>query len=1156
MKLSYEQAGEILIISLAGELNTVTSPDVQKEILEKCAELSPAGIRLELSELKEITSAGLRVLLTLRLEYENLEVTGATAPVFEIFHMTGFDKALGIEAPEDYQFEIGSDTDFTSVAKSPEQAPAQHKAVDMVYTAPHFTGINDTTEAYEYRSVVDLFEEQAKLHPDRIAVVTAEEQITYAELDQKSNRIANSLRFLGVGYEDVVMILLPRGISSYIATLGILKAGAAYTIVNIDYPDDRIDFIYRDAGCKFLLSDKETVIDRLELVADVLQSRPLYMEELLTNPLTERPEVENAEQDLCYLIYTSGSTGKPKGVMIEHGNLSNFVYPTSKNHEANGITKKGTVLLAMAQMTFDVSVMEEYLGLTGGLTVALATEEEILNPSAMREFMEKTGVDAVCFTPAYANTLVSIPEMQDVIRNIRTYDFGAEAFPGTLFTKIREINPEAYIMNGYGPTEATISCTMKVIESPENITIGIPNANVYAFVVSEQQEEVAKGEIGELLIAGRGVGRGYRNLPEKTAECFITFRGMHAYRTGDLVRINEEDEIEFHGRIDNQVKLRGLRIELDEVEKVLASHPEVKLAAAKVFDNRILVGYYQLTNPGSVTKDEVKAFVKKTLAHYMVPEAFVEVEEMPMTPNRKIDRKALPKPEVEEREIVPPENERQEKLLSILKEVFTDIPLGITTDIQDLGLSSLDTMLLASRIGKEFDVDVRFSDILKYPSVLKMEEMIDQLGKKWKGELKEDYPVMNEMALLSAELFEENSPMIFNLPYLYRMPGTVDVDRLKRAVTLMLNNHEGLWARMEKRDGQIRILQSPAHGDYIPGVRDLTEEEFQRKKEWLKRPFHPEERLFRFEIYRTEQAVYLFSDVHHSITDGSSYEIMISEIIAFYEEREPEPEAYSIFHFLDETERFSEKGGFDAVEKNYESAFEKLRSRGPMDPFPKNREGGNLRVARLRREFQKPVKEIQSIAKQLKTSPTVLLLALTAACKARAAGNRTSVMNLVYDGRNDSRRVNTIGLLSTSFPVFIIWQEGVTVADYIADLQKQLVHSMGVLAQPFTRIAMAHPELFDFGYSFLGEITDEYRMDGMTFTGEALSPEGTGGLYGVYEEIYEKDGRFFFHTEYRANELDEETIDGLFRRMETMLQILTPAMTVDELLDRCTADPR
>ncbi|MBR4464809.1 MAG: AMP-binding protein [Treponema sp.] len=203
-------------------------------------------------------------------------------------------------------------------------------------------------------------------------------------------------------------------------------------------------------------------------------------------------------------MYTSGSTGKPKGVMIEHGNLFNFVNPSPKNYEARGITEKGTVFLAMAQMTFDISVMEEWLGLTSGMTVALASDEEIMNPLLMKDFMLKNKIDAVCFTPAYANTIFSIPQIQEALRAIKTYDFGSEAFPASLFTKIRAVNPAAYIMNGYGPTETTISCTMKVIESSENITIGKPNANVYAFIVdSDLCELPSSSPIFPFLIYSR-----------------------------------------------------------------------------------------------------------------------------------------------------------------------------------------------------------------------------------------------------------------------------------------------------------------------------------------------------------------------------------------------------------------------------------------------------------------------------------------------------------------------------------------------------------------------------------------------------------------------------------------------------------------------------
>jgi len=207
-----------------------------------------------------------------------------------------------------------------------------------------------------------------------------------------------------------------------------------------------------------------------------MHQRPLYMEELLSAPLASSPVVNIAESDLCCCIYTSGSTGQPKGVLIEHGNLSNFVYPSPKNRGANGITQRGTSLLALAQFTFDVSVMEMYLALTAGLKLVLALDRDILNPDRLRELMLDERVDAICCTPAYLSTLIAIPSMREALAGIKTYDFGAEAFPGRLYDQIIALNPDAYVMNGYGPTEVTISCTMKVIESSEGVTIGTPNA--------------------------------------------------------------------------------------------------------------------------------------------------------------------------------------------------------------------------------------------------------------------------------------------------------------------------------------------------------------------------------------------------------------------------------------------------------------------------------------------------------------------------------------------------------------------------------------------------------------------------------------------------------------------------------------------------------
>lgn len=218
--------------------------------------------------------------------------------------------------------------------------------------------------------------------------------------------------------------------------------------------------------------------------------------------------------------------------------------------------ERGSVCLGKAAMTFDVSIMEEFISLTNGLTVVIASDEEILNPLMLGELIIKNKVDIMATTPTYVSNIIDLPQLKKAISQIKVFDFGAEAFPPALYEKIRSVNSDAYIMNGYGPTEATISCTMKVIDNNKKITIGIPNANVKAYIVDKDNKLLPDGESGELVIAGLGVGRGYVKLPEKTSAVFIKINGEKAYKTGDLAKINEDGEIEFFGRIDNQIKLQ------------------------------------------------------------------------------------------------------------------------------------------------------------------------------------------------------------------------------------------------------------------------------------------------------------------------------------------------------------------------------------------------------------------------------------------------------------------------------------------------------------------------------------------------------------------------------------------------------------------------
>ncbi len=296
-----------------------------------------------------------------------------------------------------------------------------------------------------------------------------------------------------------------------------------------------------------------------------------------------------------------------------------------------------------------MSIEEEFTPLTSGMSICLPSEEEILNPDALSELMTKNKVDALICTPSYFDVLLSAASMTTAIKALKVLDLGGSAFIGEHYERIRAINHKVVVINGYGPTETTSCCTSKQITSSGNITIGTPDFNTFCFIIDEELNELPHGEAGELLICGKGVGRGYINLEKETKNAFVTFRGMKAYRSGDLARIDEKGEIEYHGRIDSQVKLRGLRIELGEVENVMERCAGVARCAAASVDDRYLCLYYVPVDPKpeeSEQRKELRAFAKEHLPGYMVPGLFIRLEEMPYTANWKIDRASLPTPEL------------------------------------------------------------------------------------------------------------------------------------------------------------------------------------------------------------------------------------------------------------------------------------------------------------------------------------------------------------------------------------------------------------------------------------------------------------------------------------------------------------------------------
>ena len=577
--------------------------------------------------------------------------------------------------------------------------------------------VNDTSWDVEFRPACRLMEDSASKYPDRTAIITSEEKLTYSQLNINANKLAHGLIDSGVHPGDIVALMLPRSAKVYITRQGILKSGAAFLPIDPKYPDDRISYMLEDSGAKALITDSDILAERSPFL-ESLGCSVLDSDKLLENKNEANPNIDRKEDDLCYCIYTSGSTGKPKGVMLSQKNLVNFVDANPKNHEILGYTERAHVSLAQAAFTFDVSVMEEFIPLANGMTICMAGEEEIHNPVALAELMNKNGVDMMTCTPSFLANMIDLAVMREPLERVVSYDFGAEAFPPSLLVKVRAVNPNAYIMNGYGPTEATISCTMDVVTDERRITIGRPNGNVKAYIVDEKLHILPPRMCGELVICGDGVGIGYIGRDDLTREKFIELNGMRAYRTGDLAEISHDGLILFHGRTDNQVKLRGLRVELGEIENAINSYPGVLTSIVLVKGeetHQFLAAWY--TASSEINPSDIQAEISKTLTHYMVPGALMQIPAMPLTANGKIDKTKLPEPDYTQpdRPYTAPANAVEKDFCELFADILGIERVGTEDNFFELGGTSLSASRIAM-FALEKGYQVVYADVFKTPT--------------------------------------------------------------------------------------------------------------------------------------------------------------------------------------------------------------------------------------------------------------------------------------------------------------------------------------------------------------------------------------------------------------------------------------------------------
>ncbi len=908
------------------------------------------------------------------------------------------------------------------------------------------TRFNDTGVDIGFTPVHEQIRRWAEKEPDRLAVIAAGERMTFGELNALSDRVAASLRRLGVGRDRLAGVLFDREASAYVAEIGILKAGGAFVPFIPDYPDERVDFCMQDGEIRWLLTSRKLKEERKGLADrgyEILTLEDLTAE---TTEKTEAAEVRGS--DLAYCIYTSGTTGRPKGVMIEHHNIANYVHRNEKSLEIMDYAAPGRVNLALASFSFDVSVVEAFVPLCNGNPVVIATEEEIHTPRLLAKLILENGVNGMTCTPTYLLNLLDIPDTREAIRQITFFDIGAEAFPAQLYSRLRELRKDSVILNVYGPTEATMGCAAERMTGEKHVTVGPPIANTEFYVADSFGNPLPPGIRGELIICGEQVGRGYINLPDKTAASFFTHEGRRAYHSGDLASWTEDGRIRIFGRVDNQIKLRGFRIELDEIEKVMSEYPGVKLGAVTVQKNsgaEYLVGYY--TTQKEVDPAALKAYMQEKLPEYMIPTLLMALDTMPMTVSGKVNRRELPRPDFNalRAEYAAPETDGERAVCAAFARALKleEGTVGALDDFFELGGDSLRAMTALAEAHLE---GMTAADVFQKRTPRAIAAAAAERAKQ--GSLEDREMAARkvphaltplQLQMIDTQLFRPSSTMWSNTHFLVKFDPEVDAERLCRAVNAALENHPALSTAFRfNEEGELEQ-------QYIPGllrkveVREIREETARVLPEVLVLPFDRilNACLVRAGVFRSPENVYLFMDIHHLVLDGGSLGVLLADVVNAYFGRELKLDPY--FALLAEEEK-----RISASSREQDRAW--FQERYGDDEWcnmpPVTGRTDSIHQAGRQRRLAIDAGQVAEAEQYWGVTHSVMAIAAALLALSRFTGKTHVMVNWIFNNRLAPEAENAVGMLIKNLPCAARMENFRTVRELLESVREQVAEGI------------------------------------------------------------------------------------------------------------------
>ena len=1112
------------------------------------------------------------------LKLSPVEVNNKRAPFDLLLDMMEYDGCLGgaVRYNTDL-FARGSvermvhhfENLLESIVEDPERRLSELSVLTSSEQAIVLKEWNQTATSYPRNACInELFEEQAALTPDAVALMFGERELTYRELNVRANQLAHYLQTLGVGPEVAVGICVQRSVEMLVGLLGILKAGGVYVPLDPELPLDRLSFIIDDSQLAVLLT-QDHLLDVLPSFWGQIICLDSEWDTIATHTDAE-PRNTCFADNLAYMIYTSGSTGQPKGTGVSHRAVARLAKQTNYFDLVDG-----EVFLQLAPLAFDASTFEIWGSLLNGARLAIAPPQ---TPSLaeLAASIKRYRVSTLWLTAGLFHLMVD--EHLDDLQDVRQLLAGGDVLSPSHVRRYLEAG-EGKLINGYGPTESTtFACCYSMTSNTEirgSVPIGSPISNTHAYVLDEYLRPVPLGVIGDLYLAGDGLARGYLNQPALTAEKFLPHPhsdepGARLYRTGDLARYLPDGCIEFIGRNDLQVKIRGYRIELGEIELMLGRHPAVRECVVVVRgEDKQLVAYLTLASQQTPTTRELREFLGAKLPEYMVPALYVQLDQLPLTPNGKIDRRTLPDPESlaidHGRECVAPNTEVEAALVSIWEEILGAKQVSLTDNFFDLGGHSLLATQLISRVRERFRIELPLRSVFELPRLDEFASVIEN-----------SVPHSAKSAIIRPAMRNGHVPLSFaqqrlwflhqlvpdspfyNIPTAMRLSGRLDQRALTRALSEIVRRHEVLRTAFTKIQGEPVQEVRPAEPINVSVVDLRSLPASEREPAALRlataeslRPFDlsqpPLLRVLQLQLHEDDQIVCL--TMHHIVSDGWSTTVFIREIVALYEafvEGKPSPLPELPIQYADFAAWQREWLQGKVLEEQLSYWRKQLEGAPTVLDLPTSRERPAVqthRGARQRIEIDGALlARLKELGQQETSTLFMVLLATFQVLLSRYSGQEDILVGSAVANRNRAETENLIGFFVNTIVLRGVLAGNPTFRELLWQAREVTLGAYAHQDLPFERLVdelqpereLSRQPLFQVMFALQNMPREDLELPGLKLTRVPLAD--LSAKFDLMLVMYELDDGLIGALEYNSDLFDESTIAGIARHFRTLLE--------------------